>query len=341
MSGRMAPVRRSLSYWWLAMTAACLLSTVGRLSAAQAGSKILENFQGVTLNDTFLLRSASVPPDSMGAAGPDDFVQLINGAFAIYQKDGTLAQPLITDRQFWIDAGISPGSFPTRGAPVTDPRIVYDPSVGRWFAVQADLLTTASGTQNDILVARSNSSDPSGGWKAAGFIANNTGFGDFPTLAVDANGVYIGTNNFTSSGSPKDVSLFSIPKANLLAGTPTLADMTRFDDLSSASVGSALQGANDIGGVSFTISNASRLLDDARPKAIADARRKAEIYAKAAGVSIGAPLSISEGSVVVPFARQREFSAGAPLAAATPIAAGNETLTVTVSVSYEIKPVTP
>jgi hypothetical protein len=254
MSGRMAPVRRSLSYWWLAIIAACLWSTGGRLSAAQAGSEILENFQGVTLNDTFLLRTASVPPDPMGAAGPGDFVQLINGAFAVYQKGGTLAQPLITDRQFWINAGISPGSFPGRGPAVTDPRIVYDPSVGRWFAVQADLLTTASGTQNDILLARSNSSDPTGGWKAAVFIAN-TGFSDFPTLGVDFNGVYIGTNNFTniSGTTPKGVSLFSIPKADLLAGTPTLANMTRFDDLSPASVGSALQGANDIGGASGAV----------------------------------------------------------------------------------------
>ena len=246
MSGLKAPVRRSLSYWWLAMIAACLLSTVGWPSAAQAGSEILENFRGVTLNDTFLLHSASVPPDSMGAAGPDDFVQLINGAFAIYQKDGTLAQPLITDRLFWTHAGIT--SFGP-GPGVTDPRILYDPSVGRWFAVQATTLAT----QNDILVARSDSSDPTGGWKATSLVAQ-TGFSDFPTLAVDANGVYIGTNNFTSiSGSPKDVSLFSIPKANLLAGTPTLADMTRFDDLSSASVGSALQGANDIGGASGAI----------------------------------------------------------------------------------------
>jgi hypothetical protein len=47
--------------------------------------------------------------------------------------------------------------------------------------------------------------------------------------------------------------LFSIPKADLLAGTPTLADMTRFDDLSSANVGSALQGANDVGGASGAI----------------------------------------------------------------------------------------
>ncbi len=250
MSGPMAPARRSLSFWWLAVVAACLLSTVGWLPAAQAGSAILENFQGVALNDTFRLRSASVPPDSMGAAGPDDFVQLINGAFAVYRKDGMLAQPLISDRQFWTNAGII--SFGP-GPGVTDPRIIYDPSVGRWFAVQANLLTMQNGTQNDILVARSNSSDPAGGWKATSFVAN-TGFADFPTLAVDANGVYIGTNNFTSiSGSPKDVSLFSIPKADLLAGTPTLAEMTRFDDLSSASVGSALQGANDVGGASGAI----------------------------------------------------------------------------------------
>ena len=54
-------------------------------------------------------------------------------------------------------------------------------------------------------------------------------------------------------------------------------------------------GANDIGNVTFEVSQASKLLDDAREKAVADARRKAEIYAKAAGVTLGAPLSISEG----------------------------------------------
>src|SRR5207302_7877257 len=53
-------------------------------------------------------------------------------------------------------------------------------------------------------------------------------------------------------------------------------------------------GANDIGGINFMVSQASKLLDEAREQAIADARRKAEIYAKAAGVALGAPLSISE-----------------------------------------------
>jgi uncharacterized protein len=45
-------------------------------------------------------------------------------------------------------------------------------------------------------------------------------------------------------------------------------------------------GANEIGGINFVVSQASKLLDEAREKAVADARRKAEIYAKAAGSGI-------------------------------------------------------
>jgi len=93
-------------------------------------------------------------------------------------------------------------------------------------------------------------------------------------------------------------------------------------------------GANDIGGINFTVSQASKLLDDAREQAIADARRKAEIYAKAAGVTLGAPLSISEGSTPVPILYRR-MAAG--MAAATPVAQGEETLQVTVAVSWAIK----
>ena len=93
-------------------------------------------------------------------------------------------------------------------------------------------------------------------------------------------------------------------------------------------------GANDIGGISFKVSNASKLLDDAREQAIADARRKAEIYAKAAGVTLGTPISIAEENNTAP-APYRRMAAGM---AATPVAPGEETLQVTVSVSWAIKP---
>jgi hypothetical protein len=94
-------------------------------------------------------------------------------------------------------------------------------------------------------------------------------------------------------------------------------------------------GANDIGNVAFEVSQASKLLDDAREKAVADARRKAEIYAKAAGVTLGAALSISEGGAPQPVFRGKMMAGMA--AAPTPIAQGEETLSVSVGVTWAIK----
>lgn len=114
--------------------------------------------------------------------------------------------------------------------------------------------------------------------------------------------------------------------------TIRLHDVTKVAGVIDTLVGA---GANDIGGISFMVSEASKLLDDARTEAIADARRKAEIYAKAAGVTLGEPLNISEGGsgpLTMPF---RKMAAG--MAAAAPIAQGEETLQISVNVSWAIK----
>lgn len=98
-------------------------------------------------------------------------------------------------------------------------------------------------------------------------------------------------------------------------------------------------GANDIDGVSFSVSQTSKLLDDARSKAMADAHRKAEVYAQAAGMTLGLPLSISEngGAPPVVFRKMAMQASAAP----APIAPGEETLRVGVSVTYELKPKAP
>jgi uncharacterized protein YggE len=93
-------------------------------------------------------------------------------------------------------------------------------------------------------------------------------------------------------------------------------------------------GANEIGGINFTVTQASKVLDEAREKAIADARRKAEIYAKAAGVTLGEPISISEEGAPTPMFRGKM---AAPMAAGAPVAQGEETLSVTVGVTWAIK----
>ena len=113
--------------------------------------------------------------------------------------------------------------------------------------------------------------------------------------------------------------------------TIRVRDVTKVANVIDTLVGA---GANDIGGINFMVSQASKLLDDARTQAVADARRKAEIYAKAAGATLGAPLSISEeGAAPRPVFRAKM----AAEMAAAPVAQGEETLSVTVNVSWAIK----
>jgi uncharacterized protein len=113
--------------------------------------------------------------------------------------------------------------------------------------------------------------------------------------------------------------------------TVKIRDVTKVANVIDVLVGA---GANDIGGINFTVTQASKVLDEAREKAIADARRKAEIYAKAAGVTLGEPISISEEGAPVPAFRGK---IAAPMAAGAPVAQGEETLSVTVNVSWAIK----
>jgi uncharacterized protein YggE len=115
--------------------------------------------------------------------------------------------------------------------------------------------------------------------------------------------------------------------------TVRLRDVTKVAGIIDALVSA---GANDIGGINFMVSQASKLLDDARAQAVGDARRKAEIYAKAAGVTLDAPLSITEEGAAQPMFRAK---IAMPMASApTPIAQGEETLSISVAVTWAIKP---
>jgi uncharacterized protein YggE len=113
--------------------------------------------------------------------------------------------------------------------------------------------------------------------------------------------------------------------------TIRLRDVTKVANVIDVLAGA---GANDIGGIHFMVAQASKHLDEAREKAIADARRKAEIYAKAAGVTLGEPISISEEGAPTPLFRGKM---AAPMAAGAPVAQGEETLSVMVHVSWAIK----
>ncbi|MCX7298724.1 MAG: SIMPL domain-containing protein [Hyphomicrobiales bacterium] len=93
-------------------------------------------------------------------------------------------------------------------------------------------------------------------------------------------------------------------------------------------------GANEMSGIEFVVSEQSKLLDQARDDAIADARRKAELFAKAAGVKVGQVLSIVEEGSAPP---QRPM-VQAMRAGAVPVAPGEQTLRAQATVTYAIVP---
>ena len=102
------------SFSWLLVSASLVLT-----SALLRGQTIIQSFPGVNLSDVDGLGTGGTPPDTMGAAGPNQFVEFVNGAFAIYSKTG-VRQSLISDNTFWENAGISASTI---SAGLTDTRI--------------------------------------------------------------------------------------------------------------------------------------------------------------------------------------------------------------------------
>ena len=93
-------------------------------------------------------------------------------------------------------------------------------------------------------------------------------------------------------------------------------------------------GSNEIEGFSFDVSDRGAKLDAARRDAVADARRKAELLATAAGAKLGQVLQVTEESdqsePVRPFAMRAKAMDAAP----TPIAKGEQELTANVTVRW-------
>jgi hypothetical protein len=95
-------------------------------------------------------------------------------------------------------------------------------------------------------------------------------------------------------------------------------------------------GANQMNGVRFSIRDDADLLAQARTAAVAEARLKAETFAKAAGVSLGPILSIGENGNESP----HPVYAAAPMlmrANAVPVALGEQSVTADVTIAWEIK----
>jgi uncharacterized protein len=113
--------------------------------------------------------------------------------------------------------------------------------------------------------------------------------------------------------------------------TLRIRDIGRLGDVLDKLVGQA--GANNLRGIGFDFADPDPLLDEARKKAVADARRKAALYAEAAGIKLGAIQSIGESGGYYP----KPAMAMAARGMAVPIAAGESRMNATVSITYAIE----
>ena len=202
--------------------------------------QIGQNFPG----SSYALNFQGLPPDSNGAIGPRHFMEFINGTVSVYNRTNGLRVQHKTNLKFWSDAKviISPDSA------VSDPRVIYDPTVQRWFASQVDFSAASEDPTfdaNDFLLAVSATSDPTGQWHGFLFQADpDTGyFADFPTLGLDANAVYVSGDLYQGMDNPIGPCLVSIPKSDLIASTPTIDHRTWFGVMSYDERGQVLQPA--------------------------------------------------------------------------------------------------
>jgi uncharacterized protein YggE len=134
----------------------------------------------------------------------------------------------------------------------------------------------------------------------------------------------------TENGAREQV-LTGYEAANLLR--VTCRDLSKLGELLDALTGA---GANDMRGISFDIDDKGKLMDEARAIAVRNARTNAQLYAREAGVSLGAVLSISEAGAPTPAHLGRAMAEMA-VAAPVPIAGGEQTISASISVTFAIE----
>jgi hypothetical protein len=196
------------------------LQRVGK-SAIAPSSELTANtsFLGAQTNE-----SGFVPPDSMGAVGPSQVLVDVNGRIKVFDKSGSPGGLNVSDSAFW--APVRNGTEPT------DPGVEYDRLSQRWIVSAIN----TEPTNNRIMLAVSNGPTITSASDFTFFFFNVASpppsgpvrFADYPQLAVDANAIYIGVNDFTSStGGFAGTSAYVIRKSSVLGAGPIVVTAFR------------------------------------------------------------------------------------------------------------------
>jgi hypothetical protein len=177
------------------------------------------NFEGISNQANFNLFGFRVnPPDPVGDVGPNHYVEMVNLAFAIFDKSGNLLLGPVDTGTLW-DGFVIPDCTDPSG----DPVVLYDQFADRWLLSQ---FTTrgASGPFYDC-VAISQTGDPTGAYFRYAFKTQadpesppgGTFFPDYPKYSVWKDSYVLTTRDFglvTGYG----ISVYALEKNKMVNG---------------------------------------------------------------------------------------------------------------------------
>lgn len=147
---------------------------------------------------------------------------------------------------------------------------------------------------------------------------------DIQTSGLSVNPRY----NYQDNRSPKVI--------GFTASNNVTVRLRKLDNAGSVIDEAVQSGANTLGGISFSFSDPKPLLEAARKDAVADAKAKAAVLTEAAGVRLGRLVNIQEGYASAP--QPKMYSARMEAAdASVPLQAGESSVNVSVSLTYEIE----
>jgi hypothetical protein len=150
---------------------------------------------------------------------------------------------------------------------------------------------------------------------------------DLQTSGLSLEPRYYGPASTSTTDRPR---IIGYTAANEVA--VRVKDLAKLGDLLDRAT---VAGANRIDGIEFIVSNRESLLDEARQKAVDDAKSKADLYARAAGFTLGKVMSLSEEAVPSPRPMARAMAAAGG-AAPVPVEAGELTLSVRLRVVWSL-----
>src|SRR5229473_6165400 len=160
-----------------------------------------------------------IPPDTMGAVGPDKLFVNVNSNYRVQDKTTGAALSTVSIESFWSSTGAS-GVF--------DPRVQYDPYNNRWIVAA---ISNSHSADSSVLVGISATSDPQGTFTLFRFVVGcaagamncdaNGEWSDFPMLGFNKNWLAVSWNQFQIGGSNSFVAgkVLAIDYPSLRSGT--------------------------------------------------------------------------------------------------------------------------